>query len=156
MNPIRPLAPMLAGALVPVVLMGAPAGSLAGTLEVRVSGGAIQATLTFVNHSQRVVWLEKIEDGQAPGRAECEIRSGDGRQVPYTGPTDRRKVHGKADFFPLEPGHTSKREFRLDDRYAFPEGEREYRLTFSYLSWNDRTRTVVSRSLSPVRFTYGR
>jgi hypothetical protein len=162
-NPIRSLALVTVWALVPLALVAnppgriaAPSGTLAGTLEVAVAGGEIRATLTFINHSQKVVWLEKTEGEQAHERSEFEIRSSDGRQVPYAGPTAKPKAHAKDDFFALEPGQTSRRELRIDDRYRFPDGEREYRATFSYLFWNPKTRQVASRSLKPVKFKYGR
>ena len=166
MNPIRSLASKALWALFPLALLAAPpaqvipahapAGAVAGTMEVAVSGEEIQVTLTFSNHSPRIVWLEKFEDGQMPMRSEFEIRSEDGRMVPYLGPTAKHRPFAKGDFFPLEPGHTSKRVIRIADRYGFPEGQKTYRATFSYLSWNEKTREAVFRSLKSEKFTYGR
>jgi hypothetical protein len=134
----------------------APAGPLAAAMEVAVWGGEIRVTLTFRNHSPKVVWLEKLEEGQAPMRPEFEIRTSDGRLVPYLGPMAKRPVYTKGDFFPLEPGRTSQREIRIDDRYDFPEGQKDYRATFSYPTWNVQTRAAVFRTLKSVKFTYGR
>ncbi|MDR3670751.1 MAG: hypothetical protein P4L36_07900 [Holophaga sp.] len=166
MNLIRSLALKVLWVLFPLALLAAPparatpshgpAGPVAGTMEVAVSGGEIRVSLTFSNHSQRIVWLEKLEAGQMPLRSEFEIRTEDGRMVPYLGPTAKRPPFAKGDFFPLEPGHASRREIRIQDRYDFPEGEAVYKLTFSYLSWNDKTREAVFRSLKSVRFTYSR
>jgi len=165
-NPIRSLAPKALWALFPLALLAAPpaqvahgqapAGSLAGAMEVAASGAEIRVTLTFSNHSPRTVWLEKLEDGQMPMRSEFEIRSEDGRMVPYLGPTAKRQPCTKGDFFPLEPGHASRREIRIEGRYDFPEGQKNYRATFGYLYWNERTREAVFRSLGPRRFTYSR
>lgn len=166
MNPIRTLVPMAAWALLPLILQAnpatrinpghVPAGTLAVAMEVAVWGGEIRVTLTFRNHSPKVVWLEKLEEGQAPMRSEFEIRTNDGRLVPYLGPTAKRPVYTKGDFLALEPGRTSQREIRIDDRYDFPEGRKEYRATFSYLTWNVQTREAVFRTFKSVKLTYGR
>lgn len=131
------------------------AGPVTGTVNIKVLGGEIRAELQYTNVSSRIVWLEKLEEGQAPMRPEFEVRS-DGRQVPYTGPMAKRKPYTRADFFALEPGRTHTREVRLDDRYAFQEGARTYTATHSYLLWNDRTRQAVHRSLPSATFTYTR
>ena len=166
MNPMPALVRTLAWALVPWALLAAPparvhpgqppAGPVAGAMEVAVLGGEIKVTLTLVNHSARVVWLERLEEGGAPMRPEFEVRSEDGRLVPYLGPMAKRQAFGKGDFFPLEPGRTSRREIRIDDRYGFPEGRNEYRMTFSYLTWNEKSRQATFRSLNSVKFSYGR
>jgi len=161
-NLLRSLAPKALWALFPLALLAAPPAriapgqALAGTMEMAPSGTEIRVTLRFTNHSQRVVWLEKFEDGQMPMRSEFEIRSEDGRMVPYLGPTERRRALAKGDFFPLEPGQTSRREIRIEDRYEFPEGQRTYWVTFSYPTWNERTREAVFRTLKAEKFTYGR
>lgn len=166
MNPIRTLVLKALWTLFPLALLAAhpvraahgqaPAGPVAGTMEMAVSGGEIRVTLTFSNHSSRIVWLEKLDDGQMPMRSEFEIRSEDGRMVPYLGPTAKHRAFAKGDFFPLEPGQTSKREIRIQDRYDFPEGQKAYRASFSYLYWNAQTREAVFRSLKSEKFTYGR
>jgi hypothetical protein len=130
-------------------------GPLAGTLEIQAAGGGVTAAITYTNVSQRVVWLEKIDEGQAPPRPEFEIRS-EGRLVAYSGPVAKRGPYTRADFFPLEPGRSHRRIVRLDECYAFPEGEHAYRATHAYLVWNDRTRQAVHRSLKPAVFTFAR
>ena len=166
MNPIRSLTPKALWAFLPLALLAnlpaqsahghAPTGPVAGVMELSGEGGELRATVTFTNHTSRVVWLEKLPDGEMPMRSEFEIRSEDGRMVPYRGPMAKRGAFTKADFYPLEPGHTSKREIRIEDRYDFPEGQKTYRATFSYLYWNAHTREAVTRSLKSVRFTYTR
>jgi hypothetical protein len=76
--------------------------------------------------------------------------------VPYLGPTAKHRAFTKADFFPLEPGETSRREILIQDRYDFPEGQKAYRANFSYLYWNVQTREAVFRSLKSEKFSYGR
>jgi hypothetical protein len=131
------------------------AGPVQGTLEIKAGGGEVKAVLTYANVSHRRVWLEKVEEGEAPMRPEFEIRT-DGRQVSYVGPMAKRQPYTRADFFPLEPGQSHRREVRIDDRYDFPEGEHAYRATHTYLMWNDRTRQAVHRTLKPAAFTYAR
>jgi hypothetical protein len=165
-NPIRSLVFKAVWALIPLALLAAPptraghghapSGPVAGAMELAVLGGEIRVALTFTNHTQRVVWIEKLEEGQAPMRSEFEIRSDDGRLVPYIGPMAKRLPYTKADFVALEPGRTSRREIRIEDRYDFPEGQKDYRATFSYLTWNEKTREAVFRSLKSAKFTYSR
>jgi hypothetical protein len=131
-------------------------GTMSGAMEVVVSGEEIRVLLTFTNHSPRVVWMEKLDEGQAPLRSEFEIRNGEGRMMPYLGPMAKRPAFVKADFFALEPGRSFRREIRIDDRYDFPEGQGDYRMTFSYPSWNERTREAVYRTLPSAKFTYSR
>jgi hypothetical protein len=131
------------------------AGPVAGTLEIRVEGGELRATMVYRNLSARDVWLERIPEGQAPPRSEFEIRA-DGRQVAYTGPQARPGPRTRDEFFPLKPGQSHRREVRIDDRYDFPEGSRAYTATHTYLTWNVHTRREASRSLKPATFTYGR
>ena len=138
-------------------LVSMEVGGVAGTMAVTVLGGEIRVRLSFVNRSQRTVWLEKIEEGQAPDRAEFEIRS-EGRSVAcrHKEPAAGHRPLTRADFFKLEPGQQYQREVKIDDRYDFPDGGRDYLATHSFLTWNDKTRQAVFRSLRPVRFTYSR
>jgi hypothetical protein len=151
-------------------------GPVTGTLEIKVSGDEVRAVITYTNVSSRVVGIEKLEEGQAPPRAEFEIRytqrpsqeEGQGspgagpevrptwRQVPYTGPLAKRASYSKADFLPLEPGRSHRREIRLDERYGFPEGEHTCTATHICLTWNYAERTTRHRTLRPVTFTYSR
>jgi hypothetical protein len=133
-----------------------PAGPVRAALAMAERGGELWATLTFTNVSSQPVWLERIEEGQAPPRSEFEIRS-EGRPVPYTGPTshDAHRLPRTRDaFFALEPGKTWQRELRIDDRYTFPEGARDYTAAHSYLVWNPRTRQAGLRTLKLVKFKY--
>ena len=133
----------------------AAAGPVTGTVEIKAVGGTVRALITYTNVSSRVVWLERLEEGQAPPRPEFEIRT-DGRQLPYTGPMAKRGPYTRADFFPLEPGRSHRREVRLEERYGFPEGDHAYLATHTYLTWNDRTRQAVHRTLKPAVFTFAR
>jgi hypothetical protein len=131
------------------------AGPVSGAMTVTVMGKEIKVHLIFHNHTRNVVWLEKIEEGQAPARAEFEIRT-DGRLVPYQHPTPKRPPFTRNDFFKLEPGQTCRREIAIDDLYNFPEGDHAYVATHGFLTWNDKTREARYRHLKPVRFTYAR
>ena len=136
----------------------APAGPVAAALQLEHRGGELWAILTFSNVSPHPVWLERIDEGQAPARSEFEIRS-EGRSVPYTGPSSHaaaQRPRHRDGFVALEPGSTLRREVRIDDRYAFPEGERDYTAVHSYLAWNPRSRQAEFRTLKLVKFKYAR
>ena len=157
-------------------------GPVTGTVEIKVFGSEVRAVIVYTNVSPRMVGIEKLEEGQAPLRAEFEIRysstpsRGAGRknhehlaapraepearpewrQVPYTGPMAKRGPYTQADFFPLEPGRSHRREVRLDEHYGFPEGEHTYTATHTCLTWNYATRRTRHRTLKPATFTYTR
>jgi hypothetical protein len=154
-------------------------GPVTGTVEIKAFGGEVRATIIYTNVSSRVVGIEKLEEGQAPLRAEFEIRypnreaggetpegrtpsrtepevRAQWRQVPYTGPMAKRGPYTKADFLPLEPGRSHRREVRLDEHYGFPEGEHTYTATHTCITWNYATRRTRHRSLKPATFKYTR